>query len=50
MIILDEIITALCGGSNSHNIFVETKDTNIYMIDLKKGTITIVFEGHWSIK
>ena len=29
-------------------LFLGSKDTNVYLIDIVKGKLCIVYEGHWS--
>jgi WD40 repeat protein len=34
---------------NTHDmLFLGSKDANVYQIDIQKGKLCIVFEGHWS--
>ena len=46
--ILDEHVTCCCLSKKQQMVFVGCRDTNIYMLDLEKGKLCVVFEGHWS--
>lgn len=28
-------------------LYLGSKDTNLYLIDIKKGKLRVVYEGHW---
>ena len=31
-----------------HGLFLGSKDMNIYLVDIHKGKLCVVYEGHWS--
>jgi WD40 repeat protein len=42
-----EAITSLKLSSGGM-LFLGSKDSNVYLIDIVKGKLCIVYEGHWS--
>ena len=35
-------------GKDQNNLFVGSKDMNVYLIDTAKGKLCVVYEGHWN--
>jgi len=35
-------------GKNEDNLFLGSKDMNVYLINIKKGKLCVVYEGHWN--
>jgi WD40 repeat protein len=40
--------TILCMKMTQSGLFLGCKDMNIYLIDVLKGKLCVVYEGHWS--
>jgi WD40 repeat protein len=45
---IDEGITVSTLGKDENTVFLGSKDMNVYLIDIHKGKLCIVYEGHWS--
>ena len=43
-----ENITAMKLGKDQNNLFLGSKDMNVYLIDIAKGKLCVVYEGHWN--
>jgi WD40 repeat protein len=43
-----ENITAMRLGKDENLLFLGSKDMNVYLIDIAKGKLCVVYEGHWS--
>ena len=43
-----ENITAMKLGKDENMLFLGSKDMNVYLIDISKGKLCVVYEGHWS--
>jgi len=43
-----ENVTAIKLGKSEGMLFLGSKDMNVYLIDVKKGKLCVVYEGHWS--
>ena len=43
-----EQIISLCLVGHDGALYIGSKDSNIYQIDVQKGKLCIVYEGHWS--
>jgi hypothetical protein len=43
-----ENITAMKLGKDENMLFLGSKDMNVYLIDIAKGKLCVVYEGHWS--
>lgn len=43
-----ENITSMRLGKDENNLFLGSKDMNVYLIDVLKGKLCVVYEGHWS--
>ena len=43
-----ENITAMALGKDENMLFLGSKDMNVYLIDISKGKLCVVYEGHWS--
>ena len=43
-----ENITAMKLGKDENMLFLGSKDMNVYLIDIAKGNLCVVYEGHWS--
>jgi hypothetical protein len=37
-------------GKDENMLFLGSKDMNVYLIDIAKGKLCVVYEGHWSKK
>jgi hypothetical protein len=35
-------------GKDENMLFLGSKDMNVYLIDIAKGKLCVVYEGHWS--
>ena len=35
-------------GKNEENLFLGSKDMNVYLINISKGKLCVVYEGHWN--
>ncbi len=35
-------------GKDENMLFLGSKDMNVYLIDISKGKLCVVYEGHWS--
>jgi len=35
-------------GKDENMLFLGSKDMNVYLIDINKGKLCVVYEGHWS--
>ena len=42
----NETITSM--KMTPYGLFLGSKDMNIYLIDIEKGKLCVVYEGHWS--
>jgi WD40 repeat protein len=36
-------------GKDENMLFLGSKDMNVYLIDIMKGKLCVVYEGHWSM-
>jgi WD40 repeat protein len=43
-----ENVSAIKLGKSEGMLFLGSKDMNVYLIDVKKGKLCVVYEGHWS--
>ncbi len=43
-----ENITSMKLGKDENMLFLGSKDMNVYLIDISKGKLCVVYEGHWS--
>lgn len=43
-----ENITSMRLGKDENMLFLGSKDMNVYLIDISKGKLCVVYEGHWS--
>jgi len=43
-----ENITAMKLGKDENMLFLGSKDMNVYLIDISKGKLCVVYEGHWN--
>ena len=43
-----ENITSMKIGKDENMLFLGSKDMNVYLIDISKGKLCVVYEGHWS--
>lgn len=43
-----ENITSMKLGKDENMLFLGSKDMNVYLIDIAKGKLCVVYEGHWS--
>lgn len=43
-----ENITSMCLGKDQNMLFLGSKDMNVYLIDISKGKLCVVYEGHWN--
>jgi WD40 repeat protein len=43
-----ENVTAIKLGKSEGMLFLGSKDMNVYLIDVKRGKLCVVYEGHWS--
>ena len=43
-----ENITSMKIGKDENMLFLGSKDMNVYLIDIAKGKLCVVYEGHWS--
>ena len=43
-----ENITSMTLGREENMLFLGSKDMNVYMIDICKGKLCVVYEGHWN--
>lgn len=43
-----ENITAMKLGKDETMLFLGSKDMNVYLIDIAKGKLCVVYEGHWN--
>ena len=43
-----ENITAMKLGKDENMLFLGSKDMNVYLIDIAKGKLCVVYEGHWN--
>ena len=45
---LGENVQCIKLGKNEDNLFLGSKDMNVYLINIKKGKLCVVYEGHWN--
>jgi len=43
-----ENITSMKLGKDENMLFLGSKDMNVYLIDISKGKLCVVYEGHWN--
>lgn len=43
-----ENVSAIKLGKTDGMLFLGSKDMNVYLIDVQKGKLSVVYEGHWS--
>lgn len=43
-----ENITCMALGRDENMLFLGSKDMNVYLIDICKGKLCVVYEGHWN--
>lgn len=44
----NESITSMCLGKDQNMLFLGSKDMNVYLIDIGRGKLCVVYEGHWN--
>lgn len=44
----NESITSMCLGKDQNMLFLGSKDMNVYLIDIGRGKLWVVYEGHWN--
>ena len=44
----NENISTIKLGKSEGMLFLGSKDMNVYLIDITKGKLCVVYEGHWS--
>jgi WD40 repeat protein len=44
----NENVSTIKLGKSEGMLFLGSKDMNVYLIDVKKGKLCVVYEGHWS--
>ena len=44
----NENISTIKLGKSEGMLFLGSKDMNVYLIDISKGKLCVVYEGHWS--
>ena len=44
----NENISTIKLGKSEGMLFLGSKDMNVYLIDIEKGKLCVVYEGHWS--
>lgn len=45
---LAENVQCIKLGKNEDNLFLGSKDMNVYLINIQKGKLCVVYEGHWN--
>lgn len=45
---LGENVQCIRLGKNEDNLFLGSKDMNVYLININKGKLCVVYEGHWN--
>jgi WD40 repeat protein len=45
---LSENVQCVKLGKNEDNLFLGSKDMNVYLINIQKGKLCVVYEGHWN--
>lgn len=45
---LAENVQCIKLGKNEDNLFLGSKDMNVYLINISKGKLCVVYEGHWN--
>jgi WD40 repeat protein len=45
---LAENVQCIKLGKNEENLFLGSKDMNVYLINISKGKLCVVYEGHWN--
>jgi WD40 repeat protein len=44
----NESITSMRLGKDQNMLFLGSKDMNVYLIDIGRGKLCVVYEGHWN--
>jgi WD40 repeat protein len=45
---LQEYVQCIKLGKHESSLYLGSKDTNVYQINIQKGKLCVVYEGHWN--